>query len=194
MKTEFEAKFLNINIDQIRQKLTELGATLEQPMRLMKRAIIDNDFLSSKNAFVRIRDEGHKVSLTYKQFDDLSVDGAKEHEVVVSDFNETLALLDAVGLVHKSLQESKRETWKHGNVEIVIDEWPWLDLYIEIEADSEAAVKDFTEKLGFNWNNAVFGDVMAAYRVQYPHLSKDQTVGSIPSIKFGDPLPALLQT
>ena len=194
MKTEFEAKFLNINIEDTRQKLTELGATLEQPMRLMKRAIIDNDFLKSKNAFVRIRDEGHKVSLTYKQFDDLSVDGAKEHEVVVSDFNETLALLAAVGLVHKSLQESKRETWKHGNVEIVIDEWPWLNPYIEIEADSEATVKDFTEKLGFNWNDAVFGDVMAAYRVQYPHLGVDEKVSSIPNIKFGDPLPAMLQT
>lgn len=48
-------------------------------------------------------------------------------------------------------------------------------------------------KLGLGWDNAVFGDVMAAYRVQYPHLTMKDTVGNLPEVKFGDPLPDLLK-
>ena len=193
MKTEYEAKFIRINHDEIRQKLKDIGATLHHPMRLMRRAIIENEELKKKDAFLRVRDEGDKVTLTYKQFSNLSVDGAKEHEIVVNDFNETVSLLAAAGLPHRSIQESKRETWTYDKAEVVLDEWPWLDPYIEIEADSEEAVKKLASELGFDWDDAIFGDVMAAYRSQYPHLSEKDTVGSSPIVRFGDPLPDLLK-
>ena len=152
MKTEYEAKFLNIEIDTMRQKLQEVGAVLENPMRLMRRVTIDTDDLKKKDAFVRVRDEGDRVTMTYKQFDSLSIDGAKEYEIVVGDFDEAVALLAAAGLPHGSFQESKRETWKFDTVEIMIDEWPWLKPYVEIESNSEAEVRDFCEKLGFKCN------------------------------------------
>ena len=193
MKTEYEAKFLNVNIEAVRNRLKELGAELEKPMRLMRRVTIDNVEMKKKNAFVRVRDEGDRTTVTYKQFDALSADGAKEHEVVVNDFEEAVALLAAAGLPQGSFQESKRETWKHGDVEVMIDEWPWLSPYIEVESTSVEQVKDFSEKLGFNWDDAVFGDVMAAYRAEYPHLSEEDTVGNVAEVKFGDLLPSLLQ-
>ena len=40
---------------------------------------------------------------------------------------------------------------------------------------------------------ALFGDVMAAYRQQYPHLSKDDTVGSIPEVRFDSEVPDFLK-
>lgn len=193
MKTEYEAKFLKVDIEAIRSRLKELGAELEKPMRLMRRVTIDTAGVKKKNAFVRVRDEGDRTTITYKKFDALSADGAKEHEVVVNDFEETVALLAAAGLPQGSFQESKRETWRLGDVEVMIDEWPWLAPYIEVESTSVEQVKDFSEKLGFNWDDAVFGDVMAAYRVEYPHLSEEDTVGNVAEVKFGDPLPALLQ-
>lgn len=192
MKTEYEAKFLNVDIEDIRQRLQSLGATLAKPMRLMRRVTIDTPEMKQKGAFVRVRDEGDCVTITYKQFDSLSVDGAKEHEVVVDDFGNTIALLAAAGLSYGSFQESKRETWKFEDVEIMIDEWPWLNPYIEVESMSVEKVKAFSEQLGFSWESAVFGDVMAAYRAQYPHLKTTDTVGNIPEVKFGDPLPGLL--
>lgn len=193
MNTEYEAKFLNVDVDSVRDTLQSLGATLMKPMRLMRRVTIETDNLKKKNAFVRVRDEGDRVTATYKQFDSLSVDGAKEHEIIVSDFDETIALLAAAGLTHGSFQESKRETWRLDTVEIVIDEWPWLEPYVEVEAQSEAEVRQFSEKLGLSWDEAVFGDVMAAYRAQYPHLREQDTVANIPEVKFGDPLPELLK-
>ncbi|MEO5950246.1 MAG: class IV adenylate cyclase [Candidatus Saccharimonadales bacterium] len=194
MKAEIEAKFLDINHDEIREKLEKLGATCEQPMRLMRRVTIDTPDMKSKDAFLRVRDEGHRVTMTYKQFDSLSVDGAKEIEVIVSDFDATIQLLTAAGLPYSSFQESKRETWHYDDVEIVLDEWPWLKTYIEVESHSEQKLHDIASKLDLNWSSAVFGDVMAAYRVEYPHLSEKQTVGRLPIVKFGDPLPNLLKS
>lgn len=193
MKTEYEAKFLNVDIDDIRERLIEVGAELVKPMRLMRRVTIDTPEMQEKGGFLRVRDEGDRITLTYKQFDALSVDGAKEHEVIVSDFEETIGILAAAGLPYNSFQESKRETWVCGDVEIMIDEWPWLSPYIEVESVSVEKVKDFSNKLGFEWGDAVFGDVMSAYRVQYPHLNGSDTVGNISVVKFGDPLPDLLK-
>ena len=193
MKTEFEAKFANVDLNFIRKQLKKIDAKQTQKMRTMRRAIIDNPAMKQKNAFLRVRDEGDKITLTYKQFNDLSVDGAKEYEIVASDFQATIELLKSAGLPYRSFQESKRETWKLGDAEIVLDEWPWLNPYVEIESNSEAHVREVSEQLGFDWNNAIFGDVMAAYRSQYPHLTEQDTVGNILEVKFGDPLPELLK-
>ena len=193
MKNEIEAKFVNINIDDIRSRLTELGAILIQPMRDMQRVTIDTPELKKKDAFVRIRNEGDKTTITYKQFNSLSIDGVKEVEITVDDFDTAVTLFKEAGLAYGSLQESRRETWRLDEVEIVIDEWPWLNPYIEIEAPSEDLVISTSEKLGFNWDDAIFGDVMAAYRVQYPHLGLNDTVGNLPEVRFGDPLPDLLK-
>jgi adenylate cyclase class 2 len=194
MKNEIEAKFVNINIDDIRSRLTELGAILIQPMRDMQRVTIDTPELKKKDAFVRIRNEGDKTTITYKQFNSLSIDGVKEVEITVDDFDTAVTLFKEAGLAYGSLQESRRETWKLDEVEIVIDEWPWLNPYIEIEAPSEDLVISTSEKLGFNWDDAIFGDVMAAYRVQYPHLGLNDTVGNLPEVRFSDPLPNLLKS
>ena len=193
MKTEYEVKFLNIDIEKIRATLVSFGAKCEKPMRLMRRVTIDTPEMKQKGAFLRVRDEGDKVTITYKQFDSLSIDGAKEHEIIVSDFDESIALLAAAGLVQGSFQETNRETWNLDGAEIMIDEWPWLHPYIEVEATSEQHVKDVSSKLGFDWNDAVFGDVMVAYRAEYPHLGEHDTVGNIAEVKFGDPLPAIFK-
>ena len=193
MKTEIEAKFLSVDLEEVRAKLTQLGAKCVKPMRLMRRVTIDKADMKAKDAFLRVRDEGDKTTLTYKQFDELSVAGAKEIEVVVDDFADTVKILEQAGLPHGSFQESKRENWELNGVEIMLDEWPWLNPYVEIEADSEDKVKDTAAKLGFEWNDAVFGDVMAAYRVQYPHLNDRDTVGNIKEVKFNLPLPDLLK-
>lgn len=194
MKTEYEAKFTGVDIEAVRAQLKTAGATLEKPMRLMRRITIDTPELKTKDAFVRVRDEGDRVTMTYKQFASLSVDGAQEHEIIISDFDEAVALLAAAGLPHGSFQESKRETWTLDGAEVVIDEWPWLRPYIEVEGESVEHVKEVLAKLGFNWDDAVFGDVMAAYRQEYPHLTEQDTVGNIPEVRFGDPLPDLLKS
>ena len=192
METEIEAKFLAVNRDAMRSKLMELGATCTQPMRVMHRAVIDypdRHLQTDKNGWIRVRDEGDKITLTYKTSVEGSFGGATEIELEVSDYQKTIDLFEATGMVVHSRQESKRETWRLEDVEIVIDEWPWLDPYIEIEASAEGIVKDVAEKLGFHWRDAVFGSVTSAYRAQYPAIDNDKHISTIPEIAFSLPKP-----
>lgn len=197
MNTEIEAKFLHINHEEIRDKLSDACFVCTTPMRLMRRAIIDYADrrlqIGVPNSYIRVRDEGDKVTLTYKQFASLAIDGAQEVEVVTSSFEDTVKVFTAIGLEVVSLQESKRETWRNGACEVVLDEWPWLDPYMEIEASTESEVKEVSDQLGLDWSEAKFGDVMVAYRDQYPYLDETQTVGKVSEVLFGAPLPDFLK-
>lgn len=188
MKTEIEVKFLNIDIDAMRDKLKKAGAELEQPMRLMKRALVETDDTARRNGYLRVRDEGDKVTLTYKQFDENSLRGAKEREVIVSDFEETIAIFAEFDLHYHTFQESKRETWQFNDVEVVIDEWPWINPYIEIEGGSEAAVKAAAATLGFDWNDAVFGSVDVIYNLEYPKMTVRGVI-DVKEVRFGESVP-----
>ncbi len=113
MKPEIEAKFLNVDHNEIRSKLKKLGAKLEQPMRLMRRMLFDypdNRFQRDNNARrLRVRDEGDKVMVNFKH----SKGGNYVHEVEteVGSFEDMTNLLTSIGLVSYSDQESKREAW-----------------------------------------------------------------------------------
>jgi len=112
---------------------------------------------------------------------------------VVSDFDETKAIMEAMGITFVTFQESRRETWKLGEVEVVLDEWPWLDPYIEIEGESEELVKEAAAQLGFSWENAVFGSTNVAYAAQYPLGEDPSNLISLNEVRFGAPLPEIFQ-
>lgn len=77
--------------------------------------------------------------------------------------------------------------------EVVIDIWPWVKPYIEIEAQDENTVKGVVQKLAFDWEKAVFGSVMRAYEVEYPViLQTGAQISDISEVKFGAKAPRIL--
>lgn len=192
METEIEVKFLNVDFDDVRRQLTKVGAKLVQPMRLMRRVVLDypdRRMQTSGNAWVRVRDEGDKVTLTYKTSIENQFGGATEIETTVGSYDKTIAIFTSLGFIVHSQQETKRETWQLNDAEIVLDEWPWLEPFIEIEGPSKELVQQTASKLGFDWNDAVFGSVTTAYRRQYSAITKDEHISQIPEIKFNLPVP-----
>ena len=169
MQTEIEAKWLNINVAALRLKLAGAGATLVQPERLMTRRIYDypDMRLEQSGGWVRVRNEGDKITLSYKQLSDRTVLGTKEVSVVVDDFDATCHLLEAIGMKSNSFQETKRESWKLGNVEIELDTWPWIPSFMEIEAPSERELNNTAQKLGLDYAEALHGSVETAYQAVY---------------------------
>lgn len=188
VKTEIEAKFIDVDADEMRRRLEKVGAVCEQPMRLMRRALIETPEMEKRNAFLRIRDEGHRTTMTFKLFEQNALTGAKEIETEVGSFEDTLAILKECGLDYRTFQESKRETWQLDKVEVVIDEWPWLAPYIEIEGETEEAVREAASRLGFEWSEAVFGSVDVIYGRQFPHKT-NRGVIDIHEVRFGEPVP-----
>jgi len=191
MKDEIEVKFASVDHDEIREKLKVLGAKCVKPMRLMNRANFDIKGREKERAFVRVRDEGDgKVTVTYKEF--FSDKDVQEAETFANSFDEAMDFCKAIGLLYKSCQEQKRETWTFEDYEIVLDEWPWLDPLMEIEAPNFEKLKEFSEKLGFDFDDGVYGDITDVYRVQYPHIPRPAQIGILPEMKFGTPLPDYL--
>ena len=192
MKPEIEVKFSNVNFDQLRKKLKAVGAVCAQPMRLMKRALIEETHHAAEHAFIRIRDEGDKITLTFKRRADShasTIDGTKELEVEVSDFEKTVEIFAEAGWKYITFQESKRETWKLNNVEIVLDEWPWLEPYIEIEGESEEEIRVIGELLNLDWREVIIGHVDTLYERQYEFLNGVRGVIDVPEVRFNEPLP-----
>lgn len=189
MKTETEVKFLDVDLDEVRAKLENLGAVCEQPMRMMRRSLIEEAHHTKQNAFIRIRDEGNRTTMTYKQFDDeFAIGGVKEVEIEVSSFDDAVKLLEYAGWPPITYQESRRETWTLGDAEIVLDEWPWIPPYIEVEAPSEEIVRSTAERLGFVWEDAVMGSVDVIYSKVFPNKT-NRGVIDIREVRFGDPVP-----
>ena len=165
MENEIEAQFLDINKDELRAKLKEIGGKLVKPEVLMRRVVFD----LGPNNFARVRDEGGgKIVATYKNVaDEKSILGTKEVNVVIDDYENGITLLKACGLKPKAEQESYREKWMLGEVEICIDTWPWIPTFVEIEGSSENAVWETARQLVLSRDKAKFGSVDTTYEHYY---------------------------
>lgn len=169
MATEIEAKFLDIDPSVLRAKLWNLEATQEHPERLMKRKVFDdpNGSLRKVGGWIRLRDEGDRITLSYKQLKNRTLYGTEEITITVDNFKATSLLLEAVGFRQKSYQETKREKWVLNGAEITIDTWPWIPTFVEIEAPGEEIIKAVAARLGFDWAHALYGSVETAYQRYY---------------------------
>lgn len=169
MQIEYEATFANIDKDDVRERLKKAGAELVKPEFMKKRR---NFNLPKGNeiegGWLRVRDEGDKITMSLKVVaKNEAIDDQKEICLVVDNFEKAQEFLSAIGCTKKAYQESMREIWMLDGVEICIDEWPYLEPYVEIEGESEEAVKEASEKLGFDYAKAVFGAVDQQYKEKY---------------------------
>lgn len=155
---EIEAKFLNIDSKAIEKKLKKIGAK-KIFGKLYKRWVFDYPDLRlhKKGAWIRVRDEGDRVTLTFKQRVGIkSHDGKtsdktmEEIEIEVNDFEQTVRFLQSIGLKEKFYEENKRIRYKLGRIEFDIDFWPKLKPYLEIEAPSWKEINKAMKLLGLD--------------------------------------------
>jgi adenylate cyclase class 2 len=184
MQTEIEAKWLNVSIPDMRKRLEAVGATLVVSERLMVRSVFDyaDKRLEKVSGWVRVRNEGDKITLSYKQLNDRTMHGTKEVTVVVDNFENTCVFLESIGLKRYAFQETKRESWKLGDTEIELDTWPWIPSFVEVEAKSEAELRDAASRLDLDFESALHGSVETVYQAAYD-VSKEE-VDNWPEIRF----------
>ena len=188
MAKEIEAQFININPQQVIKRLHELGAVKQGPEKLYRRYAFS--LPNKKEAFVRIRDEWEKITMTYKEHIANTVDGTIEIELIVQDFQEARQFLQAIGLKEKAYQETKRLSFRLDDVEFDINTWPGLKPFLEIEAPTPHKVKKYAKLLGLDWNKAFFGGVSKIYAHTYK-ITEDWINNHCPVLKFGELPPEL---
>ena len=191
MQIEYEATFPDIDKDVTRAKLREAGAELVRPEFTQKRKVF---YLPSGHeipgGWIRVRDEGDKITACLKIVDGQKIENQKEINLDVNDFGAACELFVTLGCKEKGYQVTKRELWRLDGVEITIDEWPYLEPFVEVEGKSEEAVKAVSEKLGFDYSQALFCAVDALYSKKY-NITFDRINDHTPIIDFAAPNPFL---
>jgi len=164
MEHEYEAKFLSVDVAGLQAKLTALGAVRAFPRTLLTRKIFENDALEG-GAWLRLRDEGTRCTLTLKQVtDSTTIDGTTEIETEVTDLPAMSKILHRLGLREVRYQENYREEWRLGEVAFDFDTWPGLPTFVEVEGPDEASVRQAAAAVGLDYTAARFGSVDEIYQ------------------------------
>ncbi len=188
MNIEYEATFPNIEKDDVRKRLKAAGAILVRPEYVQKRIPF---WLPNKenaeNSWLRVRDEGDRVTLSLKTINGENIENQKELCLEVNSFDDAVELLESIGCGRKSYQETKRELWTLDGVEVTIDEWPFLDPFVEVEGKDEESVKNVSKKIGFDYGTALFCSVGNLY-VQKYDIRPDK-INTLEKLVFNMPNP-----
>jgi len=165
MKIEYEVVYTNIDRENIISKIKDLWWICSKKNTLMKRVVFDiPNWLNG--SYVRVRDEWDKTTTTYKETKHwkLDITSVSELETEVWYFDTMVWIYRKLWLKEKSYQEMYREIWKINNeIEFMIDLWPWLNFYIEIEWENEEIVRKYSKILWFNYDEWVFGSSFQIY-------------------------------
>lgn len=175
MAHEFEIKFRNIDIEQLKSKMSSNGFKIKSSQSPTKTALFSIPGFAPQEKFARVREKNGKVSLSIKQNkDNTAITGLYEIELPITDFDMGIKFLLECGLTKNSFCESISEFWSndHG-IEIKIDKWPHLDPFIEIEGESENDVHQIVAKLELNYSAGEFTGMDQFYAEKYD-LSLDR--------------------
>ncbi len=161
MHIEFEARLLEVDVKKFITKLKNSGAQFKGDWLQIRNCY---DFTPvQENSWIRLRTNGEETTLTIKEVGSHKIDGTKECEIVVSDFNTTNEILNKLGYKARSKQENRRIRYMLDGVEIDIDFWPLIPTYVEFEAESEEKIKQVCKKLDINYNSLTTLDVASIY-------------------------------
>lgn len=185
MNIEFEAKFF-VDPESFKKQLEQIGAKLKAPDRLMRRKTFllpVADLEAQKNMWGRVRDEGDRVTMTVKHLSSAtSIDGVREMELGVNDFDKACVFMQLTGCTVKSYQENYRETWELSDCQITIDRWPGLQPFAEIEGPDKKSVEDVLALCDVKAEEIFFGSIDVAYE---EHLGIPTSVfNKLPCVTF----------
>ncbi len=177
MGTEYEVRLLEVDIPSMVLKIEKLGGKKVGDW-FQKRYVYDTN-PKHPSKWYRLRTNGIETTLTYKNVEKNTIDGTKELEIVVSDFDKTNEMMELLGYTHKGYQENKRIRYMLDGVEIDIDSWPLIPTYMEIEGKSVEEVERILGLLNIDSNKVTALNCEDIYKEVY-----NIDIDSIKELKF----------
>jgi adenylate cyclase class 2 len=155
--SEIEVKVLDIDPDRIRSMLAALGAVPAKKGREVNRMFdFPDERLWSSGCYLRLREFASKHVLTFKRrLPGTHYKTSEEIETEVSNGAAAAAIVEALGLVTRRIDEKDRESYRLGEIMFEIDTWPTVPPYLEIEAPTEALVEEGLRLLGISRDEKV---------------------------------------
>lgn len=152
---EIEAKFRVDDHEAVQRRLQELSA------RYIGKYVENNHILDRPDGFLRHAGCGLRVrmmetlqgqpasaTLTYKgPRQNSPLKSREEIELRVSDAEQMLALLHAIGFDTVISYRKRRDRWALGGCHVELDKVPLIGTFVEIEGPSENAIRAVQEPL-----------------------------------------------
>ena len=162
MAIEIEGRILNIDPEETKAKLLAIGA---KPLGFYNfRRYVFDPAVGAPHRWLRLRTDGNKTTLTFKELTNDSFTGTEEWEIEVSDFETTLLILEKTGIKYRSYQENTRDEYEYRGTKLSIDHWPKLGYLLEIEVEKEDYIREIADRLGFKSQDVVSTDYSELYR------------------------------
>ena len=110
-----------IPMHELRERIKSIGGRIIQEEKIFYHFRYNHPYKNNKD-FIRLRNEGKQITLTYKIHDQKF---PIEHEIIVNNFNEGNTILKLLGCKYDFEIHKLREIWKlEGCKEIVFDLYP----------------------------------------------------------------------
>lgn len=162
---EYEIRIYDIDENKIKSRLKKLGGKLIQKKMVMP-IIVYHHPKNKKDFYIRIRNEGHEITMTVKT--DISKKYPIEREVIINSVEEGHAILTLLGCKIKYKFEKIREIWSlKGCKEIVFDSYAGLPTFIEIDCHKLSDLKSAAGKLGFKLSDHSKDTLRDRYNMLY---------------------------
>ena len=136
--------------------------------------------------WVRLRRTGDETTITIKKIVDstgeYAIDNVDELEFDVPDIEFGKEFLSDLGYFFDRHQIKMRIAYDYKNTEIVIDKWPLLKPYIEVEGPTEEEILEAVSKIGYasddvlviNTDDVYMKNGINIYDEKYSDLSFDE--------------------
>jgi len=183
MCTEIEAKLKVESLEEIKHKLTELGAEFLQEQLQTDYHFDDaNMTLQKTDRCLRLRrstcggaDKNERFFLTYKGAKEKSsFKKRQEIEIEITDSNAVQKLFSALGYEKALVIEKRRLTWQLGDCEVALDQLPLIGNFVEIEGPDEKKIEDTQKSLGLSDLPNIKKSYQALITARLRELGKEQ--------------------
>jgi adenylate cyclase, class 2 len=149
--------------DAVVKRLPEVGASLERE-DFEENTLFSGETLELGSSVLRLRRVDGRATLTYKKRlpSSSAIKQQREEETGVANPEAMQAILIALGFTPALVYEKRRQTWRLGRTEIVIDVLPF-GLFMEIEG-TVGDIKSVERRLGLKG--------LRAEHATYPQLTQ----------------------
>lgn len=162
---ELEVKFYVPDLSAIENKLTALGARLEQTRmhEINLRFDTPDGALARSFRVLRLRQDS-AARMTYKGPGTLQdgVRARQELEVVVEDFDTAKALLEALGYEVVVMYEKYRAVYRLEGVMVTLDEMPYGN-FVEVEGPDGDSIRAAAHRVGLAWENRILDSYLMLF-------------------------------
>ncbi len=175
---EVEVKLPASDLEEIRRRLRDHGATLETERHEEANDLYDDSQgrLFGAGCALRLRRVAGESRLTFKgpaRFE-RGIRTREERETTIGDPAEAEAILERLGLTRRFRYEKWREEWRIHGCAVALDETP-IGNFVEIEGDPPA-IRRAVASLALDFASAIpysYAHLYALRRQENPGLPRD---------------------